>query len=321
MPKSIHVYYDVNFIDCLSKKRDAEVLANFNNELKRIKIVKKGTLVNHLATPFLMLEAIGLEDIPHPSPQIEVPKKLATLEKTREFYEYLYTATLDFFSNQIELAPSSLIEKARRQKMHLSEQGEAIFEIYVDNNFRRGFERSVYTQLTWDYVCKYDYPKKILRKAHMEIAISILDSIETKQNISSARIVKKMWDQMMAKPREGLAEADRDRIKKAMRQKNHKDYVDNELIHFAVVGCHHQGKLHPVHCFTTDSADKVRDRAFAFKAVFQFLSDTVRDAKRDGLKTRFKKIPKCKNGMIHVCDKRGIILESINVGSLDSLKW
>lgn len=309
-------YFDTNIIGLLSKTGGDKVLNKLNDEFARKEIARSGQVIQFIPSPALMLEVIGIESIPHPEPPIKIPPKLLKSQDIETIFGYLSTEYRKFLEGKQGLSEQQILTRAEDQKKLLTPIGIELFGEFAGKHFKPGFINGVHDALVWDYVFKFDYPKAVKLALHVSLSATIMDAIDQKINRSSVRVVKKMWDEMHGKNLGNMSPDVRSRINASMKIKSHKDYVDVEMIHYAVVGRHTEHGHRPVHCFTTDNAGKVRDRIFIFKSVIKFLRDEAEEFENKGLKVRFGK-SQCQSGFVHICNSSGEIVDTISAEALD----
>src|SRR5262249_32851250 len=152
--------------------------------------------------------------------------------------------------------------------------------------------------------CGRVHPEEFRNHVHLQFAISVFDCLIDRRNISFYRVLTQMWkgmrnsDAAKKMPHETLLRVDR-----SLGFKETGDFVDGELIHYSVIGLHTRAGLEPVHCFTTDEEEKIKDRVFTFKNVLNFLEEQIREIEeKSKAESRFKKL-ETKPGFIHLVGK------------------
>jgi hypothetical protein len=320
-PTYTHFYFDNSFFWCLSKDATGAKVKKINESLEEFNIIKGQQDITIIASPFTLLESIGISKIP--MPQITPPANLLDKNCIEELKFFLSEQAYIFFSQQEKLKLESIIKATEEQQKFGSDFGKMLFNDVIAHNVQQeGFAEKIYQHLALDYIHKFKYPDHILESVSESFIADILRSTCIGWNASQARLISMAYNKLsLIYLSEGaITEEDHQNIlDKDYCFKLTSDLMDTELTHIATVGWGEKESQYSTVCFTIDPPNKVKFRLLIYSILAQIAYDTVKN-EDDKKRLPFEYV-EMKTGIVCICcNKTGEILEKIEVDKILSIE-
>lgn len=319
-----HFFFDNNFLSVLCKDPHGQKIQKWNESLKSHGIVREQRLAKFLATPFVMLESIGINVKSLTIPKIDIPDNLLKSGQVEELKHYLYDKAYQRYSEHPELQANKIKDRVGVQKRHFTEFGADFFEEVVGYNSQtENFQKSIYQTLAFDYLQKFNYPGELHNEALASFTVDILRGPGHGWNLSQARLIYGRWSQigpgLLA--RNEITQDEFDRVnREEYCYRPSSDLVDTEITHFSTVGWYENGQLHPVVCFTCDPSVKTKFRAALYRFLVQDALVKAKEIEKRNESVIPFKLFEPRHGMICICCRNtGEITDVIDVGETDEI--
>ena len=296
-----------------------------------------------LFTPFSLMEFIGLtvkiDSIP---PDISLSDKIKNA-KDIEQEPYL--------GKYLEQLTQKVLEKLDADRRFTIEhikylQDEKLSHI-EDIDIRKKIKRFIQygkidnkelnkmkTCIALDQAYNHNFRKDIKDDVYSLIRIDMVDfiinNINRKSNkmpsIPFSRVMSKLWDYTMKSSKDNpLIKNNReyfDKMTESIHYKGHRDMMDVELVHLAVVGQpHSKNEKDSMYCYTCDNYKQTKDRVLVYKHIIEDAFKSFQRHKPSNLETDFDINANLIMGTIAFCDPdTGEVSGTLDVKQMPGIK-
>lgn len=253
----------------------AGALDSFRASLARHGLLIEGDPPPLELTPLGFLDALGIEP-----PQIEILPLPQNVIKTEESFMITgFVAKLA--KDAIAKAPDLQADALRKRVEELRENTDPAAHGLLDSCMarfvsRQGFEDRLHGHLAFDFLYRYRFPEVCREDIFEFLAASLFAAGESVSGLSKVRIIKALWDRSYEKllkkypaTREKIQALDRE-----MRLKTFKEYLDWEVVHYAVLGSDGE-PIRPVMSFSPDPEETLKARSSAYKSALRAFLDQI----------------------------------------------
>ena len=305
---------DNNFLRRITRKDNDQIIYNWWVDLEANKISKGGSTIQMVVTPFVLLEAVGIK-LSSTAPKLDEAsfdgKDIADVGSL--VYEHGYK----YFKELAELSATNIQAKLEEARTYCSNDGLTLFNAVIHRNIDDpDFTNDICQNLALDYLLQNQYPAAIAPQLHQVFWLALNDTLQKGGNLSFYRVIKRMWEQLPQKGREALFGGEQfGQLSKSFRMDSKEDFVDTELIHFAVIGKSFSGKREAIEIFTMDAEQTVRDRISLYKAVLRVIRERF-----DENKLPTEAFQKFKPGKVHIYGQDGKRIAEIDASRVPELE-
>jgi hypothetical protein len=266
-------------------------------------------------SPLGFLEAVGI-DPPQYDP-LPLPPKLLKSGEHPMAATVIVKLIGEKFREAPEIRPEPLQKRVEEMRQATEPAAHELFDLCMTRWVSTpGFEEKIYNHLAFDYLCRYQFPEVLREEMFEFLSASLFAAGESMAGLSKMRMVKMLWDRAYERLLRGNpgARGDIQALDREMRLRNRKDFLDWEVIHYAILG-HGAAKerVDPVTAFTLGSEEKIRARCIAYKTALRAFLDQI---SRDDLIRMRPQLTAWKPGAIAACREDGGFEALITTGDL-----
>ncbi|MEA2600751.1 MAG: hypothetical protein QOF89_1743 [Acidobacteriota bacterium] len=182
------------------------------------------------------------------------------------------------FREAPELKPDPLRKRVEELRQATDPAAHDLFDLCMTRFVSRdAFEDPIARQLAFDYLYRFPFPDVLREDVFHFLCASLFGTGDNVSGLSKMRVVKVVWDRayprlLRANP---AARGEIQALDREMKLRTRQDFLDWELIHFAVLGCEAGDGFRPVTAFIPDSAEKLTARAIAYKCALRAFLDPI----------------------------------------------
>jgi len=315
---------------------------------------------NFFVTPFVFLELAGVTKIAPPSGiniPVSQYKKAAADRKFTALLLQLHKSAKLYYQGLPQLQISSLRASIVKQGSRSTLNHFSFYGFLEQKIGDPAYHDRLLENLAWDYVFKHRHRSLWAITMQNAAIVSIYELQSSMIDLCLTRAVKEIWDVLLdtaikeekakivfrvlerftgngyaliEKVRThlsavlyrsfGIYSPSLFQLRDSMTFKGNRDFLDIDLIHFAVSGTFTSLGQRPLLCFTTDEEIEIRDRLAVFKSVFSASEAVVR---RICHESKFSPpLLTYENGSVFFCDREsGAIKSMIKVSQIKPLPW
>lgn len=198
----------------------------------------------------------------------------------------------------------------------------------IDNNELNKITAFIAADQAYNHNFREDIKKYVYSLIRIDMVDFILNNINQKSvlSYSFSRVMSKLWDYLMKLNKDNdLIKNNReyfDKMTESMRYKGHRDMMDAELIHLAMVGQPHgKNEKEPTYCYTCDDYEQTRRRVLGYKHIIEDVFKDFRRYKPSNLEINLDINNNLIMGTIAFCDQHtGEISKILDVKQMPGIR-
>ncbi|MES2801720.1 MAG: hypothetical protein V4654_04460 [Bdellovibrionota bacterium] len=276
---SYHYFFDTNFLREVSSKENEEYV----KWILKLLLNPKNGKVTAVFTPFAKFEALGLTV---PTFNYQIPSSDLSPNKLVKIIADLQHSIKDHLLQSDNLQTDHILHRVEemRKRTHPDFIKSRLFAVHfeLDKKNVDSYRDELIQQLIQGMTHGYPFPKQI-RQYLNHIGYDVFFShLASKSNVSFLRLLTPLSARAISLSKKKFTELKLKKLTEAIAFKNYADFVDFEILHYAMFGYVDENqKNNSVICFTSDKySERLLNRVAIFKSlVRQLLKNQAREEK------------------------------------------
>lgn len=252
-------------------------LEGFRASLRRHGLAPEGGLPPLELTPMAFLEVIEAE-VPEYDPFPLPPSVLKSGESVMAT-SVIVRLAVDRFREAPALKPEALTKRVEELRPAAPPAALDLFDLCLSGFVtREHFPEEVYRHLAFDYLYRFQFPEVLREEVFEFLCASLFAAGMNVAGLSKMRIIKQIWDRAYERLLKGNvgARGEIQILDREMKPRTRRDYLDWELVHYAVLGYPDDEDWgQPVTAFTLESDERSRTRTVAYKTALRAFLDQI----------------------------------------------